>query len=161
MQSSSSPSTAVVTGATGFIAGHVIDQLISHGYTVRGTVRSTTDDKAVQLLKDFPGVQLYQADLLVPGSFDKAIAGARFVFHVASPAVLAVADGFRDLINPALTGTTTVVQAALTTQSVEAIIVTSSIATMFDPAKAAGYTYTESDGTTTGPSCRDRTSSAK
>jgi nucleoside-diphosphate-sugar epimerase len=31
----------LVTGANGYIAMHVVDQLLKAGYTVRGTVRST------------------------------------------------------------------------------------------------------------------------
>jgi uncharacterized protein YbjT (DUF2867 family) len=92
MSSSTGP-LAVVTGATGYIAGHIIDQLIRKGYTVRGTVRSMTDSKSVQLAKDFPSLQLFEADLLKHGSFDAAIAAAAFVFHTASPATLkATAD---------------------------------------------------------------------
>lgn len=32
--------TVLVTGATGFIGSHVIDQLLARGIKVRGTVRS-------------------------------------------------------------------------------------------------------------------------
>ena len=31
-----------VTGATGFAAGHVIEELLNRGYTVHGTVRTST-----------------------------------------------------------------------------------------------------------------------
>ncbi len=31
-----------VTGATGFVAGHVIEVLLNKGYTVHGTVRTST-----------------------------------------------------------------------------------------------------------------------
>ena len=31
--------TVLVTGATGFIAGHCVEELLRHGYAVRGTVR--------------------------------------------------------------------------------------------------------------------------
>ena len=33
----------LVTGATGYIAGHCIRELMEHGYRVRGTVRSLAD----------------------------------------------------------------------------------------------------------------------
>ena len=143
--SAPSSSVAVVTGATGYIAGHVIEQLLRKGYHVRGTVRSTKDSKAAQLLKDFPALQLYEADLGKPGSFDEAIAGSRFVFHVASPATLSAEDGQRLLVDPAVKGTTTVVESALASPSVESIILTSSIATMFNPSTPAGKVYTEAD----------------
>ena len=143
--SSPSSSVAVVTGATGYIAGHVIEQLLRKGYHVRGTVRSTKDSKAAQLLKDFPALRLYEADLGKPGSFDEAIAGSRFVFHVASPATLSAEDGQRDIVDPAVKGTTTVIEAALATSSVEIIVLTSSSATQIDPAAPAGKVYTEAD----------------
>ena len=138
-------SIAVVTGAAGYVGGQVMAALLRKGYTVRGTVRSKSDEKARALLKDFPAVQLYEADLLQEGSFDRAIDGARFVFHVASPAKLSVEDGQRDLIDPAVKGTTTVVTSALRAASVERIILTSSVITLLDPSQPAGRTYDESD----------------
>ena len=39
-----------VTGATGFIAGHLIELLLKSGYNVRATVRNTQSDSAKQLL---------------------------------------------------------------------------------------------------------------
>ena len=35
--------TAVVTGASGYLAGEVIHQLLSKGYNVRGTVTNVED----------------------------------------------------------------------------------------------------------------------
>lgn len=37
----------LVTGASGYIALHCIKQLLEQGYTVRGTVRNTKDDRKV------------------------------------------------------------------------------------------------------------------
>ena len=142
---SPSSSIALVTGATGFVAVHVIQQLLSKDYTVRGTVRSIKDAKAVDLVHDFPSLSLFEADLMQPTSFDQAIDGARFIFHIASPAMLTADDAQRSIIDPAVNGTATVVSAALRTPSVERIIVTSSIATFLDPSSPAGRVYTESD----------------
>ena len=36
-----------VTGASGYVAGHVIKSLLDKGYTVRGTVRSLNDTEKV------------------------------------------------------------------------------------------------------------------
>ena len=44
-------STVLVTGANGFIASHVADQLLEDGYNVKGTVR--TLDKGQALLEHF------------------------------------------------------------------------------------------------------------
>lgn len=44
--------TAVVTGASGYVATELIKQLLSKGYNVRGTVRSlASKDKVSHLLK--------------------------------------------------------------------------------------------------------------
>ncbi len=48
-QSASAVSVAV-TGASGYIAGHVIEQLLSNGYRVKGSVRSLADDAKVTAL---------------------------------------------------------------------------------------------------------------
>lgn len=75
-----------VTGASGYVAGHVIRSLIKKGYTVRGTVRSLEDTAKVgHLQHEFPGIQLYQADLLKGGSFAECFDGCKFVVHTASP----------------------------------------------------------------------------
>ena len=60
---------AVVTGAGGFVATELINQLLSKGYTVRGTVRSVSDASKVQHLTKLgdalPGkLELREADLL-------------------------------------------------------------------------------------------------
>lgn len=44
-------STVLVTGANGYIASHVADQLISAGYKVKGTVRS--EDKGAMIAETF------------------------------------------------------------------------------------------------------------
>jgi NADPH:quinone reductase-like Zn-dependent oxidoreductase len=41
------PETILVTGATSFIAGHIIKLLLEKGYNVRGTVRSQARESAV------------------------------------------------------------------------------------------------------------------
>ena len=41
----------LVTGATGYIAGHCIRELFEHGYRVRGTVRSLRDPAKTEHLR--------------------------------------------------------------------------------------------------------------
>lgn len=81
--------TAVVTGASGYLAGEVIHQLLAKGYNVRGTVTNVEDRRKtgplLALRRALPGkLTLTEADLFEPGSFDDVVKGADFVFHTAS-----------------------------------------------------------------------------
>ena len=53
-----------------------------------------------------PGsLELVEADLLTPGSFDAAVAGCAFLFHCASPFFIDAADPQAQLVEPAVAGT--------------------------------------------------------
>lgn len=56
----------LVTGATGFVATHIIKQLHEKGYKVRGTVRSLSNESKIKHIKElFPdgAVELVETDL--------------------------------------------------------------------------------------------------
>ena len=46
--------TVLVTGATGYIASHVISQLLEKGYKVLGTVRSLDNKEKYAFLNELP-----------------------------------------------------------------------------------------------------------
>jgi len=122
-----------VTGATGFIAGHLTEQLMTAGYSVRGTVRDIQSADAGALRRQLHGderLELVHADLLEPGSFDRAVDGCDTVFHVASPFVLTVADPARDLVAPAVAGTLNILRACLSSPTTTRVVLTSSIAAL-------------------------------
>ena len=62
-------------------------------YQVRGTVRSLAGERLQRLhpLRTLPGardrLELFEANLLTPGSYDECLQGATYVFHTASPFV--------------------------------------------------------------------------
>ncbi|KAK6197963.1 NADPH-dependent cinnamyl-alcohol dehydrogenase [Scheffersomyces amazonensis] len=101
--------TVIVTGATGFIAQHVVGQLLDRGYIVIGQVRSSV--KGIQLLKDFNHehfsyevVEVLEKD----GAFDKVLLNhpeATVFIHTASPVSFSVENNERDLLDPAIQGT--------------------------------------------------------
>mmetsp|Transcript_8698 Transcript_8698/g.12684 ORF Transcript_8698/g.12684 Transcript_8698/m.12684 type:complete len:141 (+) Transcript_8698:141-563(+) len=78
-----------VTGASGFIASHIVKQLLEKGYTVHGTVRDASNAAKTAHLTGLPGaserLKLFSAGLLDQGAYKEAISGCCGVFHVASP----------------------------------------------------------------------------
>src|SRR5690242_19628635 len=78
----------VVTGAAGFIGGHVVQGLLDRGYRVRACVRNASDDAQVGFLKAMKPyasgrLTLHEADLDNPGCFDDIFRGADDVIHVS------------------------------------------------------------------------------
>src|SRR6188768_4176728 len=106
----------VVTGASGFIALHCVRELLERGYRVRGTVRSLGSEDALRraLLPLEPGDRLSfaQAELMSDAGWSEALAGARYVLHVASPLPKASPKDEDELIRPAREGALRVLRAA-------------------------------------------------
>ena len=70
--------TILVTGASGFVAAHVVKELLEHGYKVRGTVRSEASANGVRKTHPMYADKLSFAivkDVAAPGSFDEAVKG--------------------------------------------------------------------------------------
>jgi putative NADH-flavin reductase len=104
------PFTVCVTGATGFLAGAIIERLLVAGHTVRGTMRNASNTSGVSHLLELPGASerltFFSADLLKAGSFDEAVAGCDYVIHAASPFIINVPKGKEKemLVEPAVKG---------------------------------------------------------
>lgn len=145
--------TAVVTGATGYVATELVKQLLEKGYFVRGTLRSLASKEKyshlLELGKALPGkFTLHEADLLVDGSFDEVVKSADYVFHTASPFITQVQDPQKDLVDPAVKGTKNVLQAAVKSKdTVKRIVVTSSFAAIVKSQKGPqnGSLFSEED----------------
>lgn len=80
----------VVTGATGFLGGHVVRRLDRAGLPVRALVRGEAPDLAV----DRERVELVRGELGDPASLAAALRGAQVVVHLASKAVDRDGSGF-------------------------------------------------------------------
>lgn len=140
--------TAVcVTGASGFVAAHVIRELLERGYRVRGTVRSLSALGKYDFLTSLPGAHdrlaLVSAELLAEGSYNEAITGCDGVIHTASPYVINVKDPQRDLVDPAVKGTLNVLRSAKAA-GVRRVVLTSSMAAISDE-PVEGTVLTEDD----------------
>jgi nucleoside-diphosphate-sugar epimerase len=70
----------LVTGATGFVGGHVAERLAAEGHFVRALVRSTADAGP---LRDW-GVELVEGDLCDPAAVRRACEGVDGVVHCAA-----------------------------------------------------------------------------
>lgn len=148
----------LVTGATGYVAGWIVKDLLDAGTTVHAAVRDPDNQTKIAHLKDLaasaPGqIKFFKADLLDDGSYAEAMAGCRYVFHTASPFTSNYTDAQKDLIDPAVLGTRNVLNEANKTESVERVIVTSSLAAIYgdniDCESAPGGVLTEEQWNTT------------
>lgn len=130
------PACVCVTGASGFIASHIVQQCLQRGYQVHGTVRDPSKHEAVAHLHALEGaadrLRLFAADLMTPGSFDEAVKGCKAVFHVASP--LPVGKGAEDpeniVVRPAVEGMQNVLRACKMVPELEVVVMTSSMSAM-------------------------------
>jgi len=142
----------LITGASGFVGAAVVRQLLQAGHAVRAFIRPTS---AHTNLAGLP-VEIVQGDLREPDSLMRAMAGIRFVFHVAADYRL-WARHPQEIVRTNVEGTRALMEAALRA-GVERIVYTSSVATLkarpdgapsdetfpLDPAAAVGaYKYSK------------------
>ena len=143
-------SPVLVTGASGFIASHIVRELLEGGYRVRGTVRDPERARSEGHLTGLSGaaerLELTAADLLAPGAFDDAVRDCELVIHTASPYTLDVTDPQRDLVEPAVRGTISILESCRESSTTRRVVLTSSVAAITD--QADGHLNTESDWNT-------------
>jgi nucleoside-diphosphate-sugar epimerase len=148
-----SDGTVLVTGGTGFLGGWCIASLLERGYEVRTTVRNVSREQAVfDAVKRTgldPGSRLdvVAADLESDAGWADAVAGCRYVLHVASPFPPVQPKDPDELIVPARDGALRVLRAALDA-GVERVVMTSSVAAVrSDRISSEAAPYTEADWT--------------
>mgnify|MGYP003961001745 CR=1 FL=1 len=131
----------LVTGATGFIGLHCIQQLLDQGYAVNGTLRSMQRESEVrQSLEKHntscENLTLYPVDLMSDEGWDEAMSGCDYLLHVASPFVLSN-ETEEFFVKPAVEGALRALKFA-NKHDIKKVVLTSSFA-------AVGDTF---DGTT-------------
>jgi nucleoside-diphosphate-sugar epimerase len=115
-----------ITGATGFIGGHLVRKLVAEGHDVVALVRDP--ERAIGL--EGPGVEVVRGDVLDPGSLRAPLAGADGAFHLAAWYRVGVQDAsLAEDIN--VLGTRNVLEAA-GEAGVKKIVYTSTIAVFGD-----------------------------
>jgi dihydroflavonol-4-reductase len=118
------PDLNLVTGATGFVGSAVARALLARGHPVRVLARPNSDRRNLAGL----AVEIAEGAMEDPRSLARAVAGCRYVYHVAAdyriwvpdpaPMFRANVDGTRDLLTAALEA------------GAERVVYTSSVATL-------------------------------
>lgn len=142
----------LVTGGSGFVATHCIDQLLRAGYNVRATVRSLTREPQVRATFQALGTPHLEAlsfiatDLGADQGWTEAAASCRYVLHVASPFPPHAPKHEDELIIPAREGALRVLRASRDA-GVERVVMTSSFAAVGYGHKPRTVPFTEADWT--------------
>lgn len=125
----------LVTGASGFIAKHIVRELLERGYDVRAGVRSERGRAQVEALFPESSLEFVSLDLLEDDGWDDAMRGVDVLMHTASPFPSGEPKDPETLIRPAVDGTMRALVAAHA-NGVRRVILTSSCAAIYKPAGA-------------------------
>ena len=90
-------SPVMISGATGYVAGHIVKHLLEAGVTIHAPVRDPSNAEKLKYLNEIAKrsagqIKYWQADLLDDGSYAEAMAGCSIVLHTASPFFASVSD---------------------------------------------------------------------
>jgi nucleoside-diphosphate-sugar epimerase len=142
----------LVTGGSGFIAGHCILQLLEQGHLVRSTIRSLAKEATARgVLKNAGMVHsdrlnFAAADLLRDDGWARAVDGIDVVLHVASPVQPGEVANEDDVIVPAREGTLRVLRAARDA-GVKRVVLTSAFHAVSWGHPHSDHVFTETDWT--------------
>jgi dihydroflavonol-4-reductase len=137
----------LVTGATGFIGLHCIDQLLNQGYAVNGSLRSPKrKDEIFNALKNkntpTENLKLFIFNLTEDDGWDEGMQGCDYLLHVASPlSIQKHDDDF--FIKPAVAGVKRAFKFAKK-HKVKKVVLTSSVAAILETDEGKEY-FDETD----------------
>ena len=137
-----------VSGGSGYIAGFIIRQLISEGWTVHTSIRNLAKESQVRetLQVDNAKLRFFAADLTSDAGWAEAMAGCSHVAHVASPLPSNAPSSADELITPARDGALRALRAAKVA-GVKRFVMTSSVAAIAYGHGKGHHHFTEADWT--------------
>jgi len=144
--------SVAVTGASGYIGSWAVRDCMEQGYVVHACVRSKAKAEKVGHLLALNDlglrgrVELFEADLGQPGSYDAAFQGCAGILHIG--AVMgrpgAGKETPQDVYDGSFTNVRHVLESAVKAGTVKRFIYTSSINAVMHP-RPEGYIFTEKD----------------
>ncbi len=136
----------LVTGASGYIAGFIIQQLRADGWTVRGTIRDLAKADAVRKTLGAPDLELVAVNLTSDAGWAEAMKGVDYLQHIASPIPDKEPKDDQELIRPAREGAIRALAAARAA-GVKRVVMTSSMAAIAYGMTGDRQVFTEKDWT--------------
>lgn len=131
----------LLTGGSGFIASHILDSLLEHGFTVVVTVRS--EEKGLAIVESVEEGLRGAVSFVIVGDVSQEDAFVEavnsdppfdYVIHTASPYHLNVQDPVKEFLDPAIKGTTGILNSIkLYAPGVKRVVITSSSAAIINP----------------------------
>ena len=132
-----------ITGASGFIASHIVQQCLSKGYIVHGTVRDANNAAKTKHLLELPNaithLKLFSADLAdvntdtgeasekLKETLTQAFDGCETIMHTATPVKMGAKDGKKEIYEPGMAGIKAVLNLLATSSSLKTFVFTSSM----------------------------------
>lgn len=119
----------LLTGASGFIAKHILVRLLAAGHSVRATVRDPSRETELRRLVPDAGERLsfVTLDLMQDAGWAAALDGMTDLVHTASPFPIVQPKDEAEVIRPAVDGTLRALRAAAAA-GVHRVVLTSSVA---------------------------------
>lgn len=150
----------LLTGASGFLAKHILLKLLAAGHQVRASVRMPARAEEVRraVLPLLPagaaaGLSFVTLDLLEDRGWTEALAGCRALIHTASPFPITEPARPEELIRPAVEGTLRALVAAQAAGVGRVVLTSSMVAVLWTgvqarrPATEADWTDPDAPGT--------------
>ncbi|TDL23616.1 NAD(P)-binding protein [Rickenella mellea] len=148
----------LITGATGFVGSHILQQALEAGHPVNITTRLAKVDALQKHLGD--SVQVFGVDDAATGDYSNALKGVGAIIHCAAPiSSKADSDG---LLRGAIDGALNIVKQAVAAGIFKIVITSSWVTANFDDKfMLSDYIYTDKDwNPATKEETRDKTHDA-
>lgn len=112
---------ALVTGATGFIGSHLVDELLNRNYEVRCIVRDTSNLKWL----DGKDIEIFKGSLFDIDFLKKAVKDVDYVYHIAG---VTKGRDYQDYYRGNVETTRNLLEACLENQNLKKFVLASSLA---------------------------------